>query len=203
MKLVLKLTILGLSIALYSCKNEDASFNDYKYANEEQVVSCGDLDTKLYNEALNTFEADILSFYKNKKTNIKSTYNTFLRDIVYEKIAYQDMVSPHTMKVFEALRKKPELWAGTELNYNAPIYKCLTDNFMAKDFSTTVNSLIETNSMRSDILLPPLQKRIKNIDKDKYLATFIALNMYYSQLVNIDPSLVTEKPVVQEANAAK
>ncbi|SFN73593.1 hypothetical protein SAMN04487989_103108 [Bizionia echini] len=195
MKLVLKLAFLIVSITFYNCKHEESSFSDYKYAQEEQVITCSIPDAQLYNEALHSFEADILNYYKQKKSNIRSAYNQFLIAVTYNQIPYEAIVTPHTMKVLKALKNKPELWNGNNMNYNAQVFSCLTDNFGSKEFATTIQSLINTNSIRVDILAPPAKKYIKTIDNDKYLATFIALSIYYAQLVDIDPSTITEKPV--------
>ena len=48
----LKLTIIALCLTLFNCKKETASFTNYKYADEENVIVCENVDSKLYMEAL-------------------------------------------------------------------------------------------------------------------------------------------------------
>lgn len=204
MKSQLKLSLIILSIAFYGCKQqEETVFSDYKYANEEHVITCSDLDTKIYNEALYAFEADILNFYQRENSDIRGAYSVFLKAVANKQIVYEDIVTPHTMKVLQGLKNKPELWNGNQLNYSAPFFKCLTDNFVATGIVPTINALIKTNSVRTDILAPPLQKYIKSAATDRYLATFIAFNMYYSQLVNIDAKKVSRKHEMASENVNK
>lgn len=197
MKSLLKLFIILLCVAFYSCKNnKDVLFQDYKYATDEQIIVCDNLDTKLYVEALLSFEADILNWNAQYNSNLSGAYTMFLRasSSSSNQVAYETIVSPHSMKVLAALKKKSELWKSTnKLDYKAPIFKCLTNNFIAKDFVRTINALTETNSVRKDVLASPLQKYIKMADRDKYLATYVALSLYYEQITYLDPALVTEK----------
>ncbi len=203
MKTVVKLTLVILSMAFYGCKQapKAVNFSDYKYTNEEQVIVCDSIDTALYNEALYTFEADILKFYKRENSDIRGAYSMFLKGVSNKQINYKDVVTVHTMKVLEALKSKPELWNESQLNYKAPIFNCLTENFKAKGIVPTINALIQTNSVRTDILSPPLQKYIRSAATDHYLATFIAFHMYYAEIVHIDPETITETPIMASEKA--
>ncbi|MGY0392868.1 hypothetical protein ACW5R3_09970 [Bizionia sp. KMM 8389] len=199
MKLFSKLTIGLLVLVLVSCNtNEPLPISSYKFANETQVITCSDLNNNLFNEALYTFENDIYSYYRSGNSTLKGAYSLFLREVNRKEISYQDITSPHALKVLEALKLEPNLWDSNNqsFNYNAPVFKCVMENFPTQSLVKTINSLTVTNSVRPDILAPPFQKYIKNADKDKYFALFIAFNMYYEQIQDIDPALVTEKPII-------
>ena len=202
MKTLMKFTVIVLCISFYSCKNESkvATFNDYKYTDTENPLSCTDVDTKLYNEALLSFEDDIVKAFNSRNDDARIAYSSFFRSLQRNSVDFQEVASPHTMKIFEALKNQPNLWNDDNtLNYNADIFKCLSSNFKDQSLATTFNALVQTNSMRFDLIAAPLQKHIKNANTDRYLAAYIALDMYYDNLFKVDASKVTEKPKKEEA----
>ncbi len=202
MKNLLKLTLIVVCLSFYGCKNENstASFSDYKYANEtENVLKCDGIDTKLYHEALLSFEDDIVKAYNARNNDPRVAYTTFFRTHLGNRVNFQEVVSPHTMKVFEALKEQSDLWnSDNSINYNAAIFECLSSNFKNQSLATTFNALVETNSMRLDLIGAPLQKEMKNASSDRYLSTYIALDMYFANLFKVDSAQVTEKPDVEE-----
>lgn len=202
MKLLLKLTVIVLCLSFYGCKNESTAvtFNDYKYTDSENPLKCGEVDTKLYNEALLSFEDDILKSFNSRNNDLRVAYSSFFRSLQGNRVEFQDVASPHSMKVFEALKSDPDLWnADNTINYNADVFACLSSNFKNQSLATTFNALVQTNSMRLDLIGAPLQKEIKNANTDRYLSAYIALDMYYSNLFKVDASKVSEKPDTKEA----
>lgn len=199
MKTLLKLTVLTLFLSVCSCKNDTNSVDlDYKYADAENVLNCDNLDTKLYNEALLAFEDDIMKTYNTRNSDVRVAYTTFFRAAQRNKVNYQELVSPHTMKVFEALKSDSDLWIDNTLNYNADILTCIGNNLSDKGLATTYKALIETNSMRPNLIAAPLLSKIKTANTDRYLATFIALEFFYSKLDGVDPKKVTENKEVEK-----
>jgi hypothetical protein len=202
MKSLLKLTVIVLCLSFYGCNKETSTvtFNDYKYTETENPLNCSDVDTKLYNEALLSFEDDILKSFNNRNGDLRVAYSSFFRNLLRNQVQFQDVVSPHTMKVFEALKGQSDLWnSDNTINYNADIFKCLSSNFKNQSLATTFNALVQTNSMRLDLIGAPLQKEIKNANADRYLSTYIALDMFYANLFKVDATKVTEKPEAKEA----
>jgi hypothetical protein len=190
----LKLTFIALCLTFFNCNNESAPFNNYKYANEETVLICDNLDTKLYDEALLSFEDDITYKYGANNKDLRRAYSFFTRDAINNKANYQEIVSPHTMEVFEALKKDKNLWnQDNSINYNSEIMTCVGQNFQNEDLQTTFNSLVSINSMRPDIFGAPLVKHVKNAHEDRYMATYVALDLFYSNLFDVDPETITEK----------
>jgi hypothetical protein len=201
-KTLLNLTIIALFLTLFNCKNESSTFINYKYATEENILVCENLDTKLYIEALLSFEDDITDKYEPKNKNLQRSYSFFTRDALAKKADYQAIVSPHTMEVFEALKKDKDLWnKDNSLNYNSDIITCVSKNFKVKDLQTTFNALVSTNSMRSDIFGAPLLKHVKNSHEDRYMATYVALDLFYANLFNVDPTKVIERPKTESKPA--
>lgn len=194
-----KLFVIALTISLISCKNENA-LSEYKYADKGLVLSCENVNSKLYSEALFSFENDILKNYgkNNPNASLVQSYNQFIRNAVYGRIKYTDIVSPHTIKVFEALKNENDLWDANNpksyLNYNSPLVKCIAINMQNADLKTTFNALLETNTMSPKPFGAPLMSNYRLVVQDKYLAAYIAFDLFYAKLFNIDLSQVSNKP---------
>ena len=208
-KTTLKLTFIVLCLTLFNCKKESVSFNNYKYANEENVLICENLDTKLYLEALLSFEDDIASYYDKKNKNIRRAHSFYFREAIANKAKYEEFVTPHTMEVFEALKKDKDLWNDdNSINYNADIFTCIASNFKVVGLQTTFNALVSTNSMSPELFGAPLKTHVKNAHEDRYMAAYIALDLFYAKLFDLDPATIIERiepsnneePVISQEN---
>lgn len=194
-----KLTTFLLALILFNCKNEN-TFSDYKYADKPVVLTCNNLDTKLYHEALYAFEDDILNFYSKNNTNttLVVAYSQFMRNAIYGKINYEDIVSLHTIKVFNALKNDNTLWDAnnnkSHLNYNSPLMKCISINIKDKHLKTTFNALLSINSLSPKLFGAPLMTNYRDVINDKYLASYVAFDLFYARLFDVDLSNVEEKP---------
>lgn len=194
-----KLTTFLLALILFNCKNE-STFSDYKYADKPVVLTCNNLDTKLYHEALYAFEDDILNFYSKNNTNttLVVAYSQFMRNAIYGKINYEDIVSLHTIKVFNALKNDNTLWDAnnnkSHLNYNSPLMKCISINIKDKHLKTTFNALLSINSLSPKLFGAPLMTNYRDVINDKYLASYVAFDLFYARLFDVDLSNVEEKP---------
>ncbi|WP_242205864.1 hypothetical protein [Aestuariivivens insulae] len=187
-----------LVLTLLSCKKEQ-TFSDYQYTDKGMVLNCESIDTKLYNEALFAFEDDIVNYYsKDKPTQVRA-FSQFVRDAVNNRAKYADMVSPHTLKVFQALKNEADLWdtnnPKSHLNYNSTFFKCIASNIQDNDLKTTLNALVSTNSMSPKLFGTPLTSQYSLALKDKYLAAYMAFDLFYAKLYDVDLSRVNmEKP---------
>lgn len=188
----LKLTFIALCLTFFNCKEETASFTNYKYADEENVIVCENVDSKLYMEALLYFEDDITSYYDPKTKDLRRSYSFFTRDALGNKAKYQDILTPHTMEVFEALKNDKDLWTNNSINYNSDLFTCLGNNFRIPGLQTTFKVLVSTNSMRPELFGAPLLKHVKNAHEDRYIATYVAFDLFYAKIFDIDPTTITE-----------
>jgi len=200
MKSTLTLITFLLVFTLFNC-NKQNSFSDYKYSDKPEAIICEGLNSKLYNEALYSFEDDILKFYQQKKSNITLVqgYSQFIRAAIYSPPKFEEIVSKHTLDVFEALKTDTDLWDATNtkshLNYNGKTLNCIASNIKDANLKTTFEALISTNSMSPKLFGTPLVTKYRNALNDKYLALYIALDLYYSKLFDIDFSKVNlDKP---------
>lgn len=200
MKTKIYITTFLLVFTLVSCKKEN-TLSEYKYADKPMALPCDNLNSKLYNEALYSFEDDILNFYGKDKKNLRTSYSFFLRSAIYSRVKYQDIVSEHTLKVFEALKNDTDLWglnnAKSHLNYNSKLMDCISKNIKNKDLKTTLNALLTTNSMSPELYGAPVLASYSLALNDKALASYIAFDLYYAKLFDVDLTQVgKEKPKV-------
>lgn len=172
-----------------SCKKENV-FTEYEFADKPVVLTCENLNSKLYNEALYSFENDILNFYGNDKKSLLMAYSQFIRLSVYGRVNYKNMVSEHTLKVFEVLKNESELWnlnnSASHFNYNSILMDCIAQNLTNPDLKTTLNALISTNSMSPKLFGAPLSTNYSSTLSDKYLASYVAFDLFYAKLFDVD-----------------
>ena len=195
---ILKLLIITLVINVVSCKKK-STLSEYKFEKKGIVLNCDNINLKLYNEALFSFEKDIETFYGKDKPNLTRAYSQFIRSAIGGRIKYEDIISQHSLNIFEALKAENNLWDAnnpkTYLNYSSPLVNCIANNIQNKDLKTTLNALISTNSMSPKLFGSPLMTNYSTATRDKYLAAYIAFDLYYAKFFNVDFSKVNlEKP---------
>ncbi len=206
MKSNLKLITLFLGITLLSCKNEN-KLPEFKYSEKPIALTCNDLNSKLYNEALYSFENDILTFYSKNKPNpsLIQAYSQFIRNASYGRAKYEDIVSEHTLNIFKALKLDNDLWDAnntkSHLNYNSKVIKCIADNIKDKNLKTTFKALLSTNSMSPKLFAAPLNTKYRNVLSDKFLASYVAFDLFYANLFNVDFSKVNSEKPAEKVNS--
>ncbi|WP_345276955.1 hypothetical protein [Litoribaculum gwangyangense] len=197
-----KITLIAflLAFTFFGCKKEN-TFSDFKYTDKPDVLFCDATNNKLYKEALYSFEDDILKFYgkDNPNPTLILSYSQFIRNSIYTRIKYEDIISEHTLKIFEALKNEGDLWDAnntkSHLNYNSKIIDCISNNIQDQALKTTFNSLISTNFMEPKLFGSPLMTKYVNTLNDKYLATYVALDLFYAKLFDADLSNINfDKP---------
>jgi hypothetical protein len=187
----IRLVYFVICLTLVNCKEEQPKLV-FKYADKPQVVNCDGLDTALFNEALYTFESRIFENYAQNSPNLSYTYRLFLRESTNNTADYNNLSNQHSLNVFKALRNTKGLWVEKNntisLNYKHDIFSCIGNNIQDKDLKTTYNALLSTNSMSIRMLKDVLIAKSSRLNTDKYLATYVALELYYSKLSNVDLS---------------
>ena len=183
---IFRLLAVTLILFVTSCK-KDVQLSKFNFAEKGIVVNCDKFDLKLLNEALFTFENDIVITYGGDKKNLSKAYSQFVRSAVYNSVKYKDITTPHTLEVVKVLKTKTDLWnADNTLNYNSKLFKCLTENIKSNDLKRTIKALTETNTMNKKVFGPAVLSNYRTAVTDKYLATYIALDFFYANLLNID-----------------
>lgn len=189
-----------LVATLFSCKNE-SPFSNFKYADKTPIFTCENANSKLLNEALYSFEDDIDKHYKqaNQNSRLDQAYSQIIRNSIFGRLKFEDIVSKHSVEVLEALKKEENLWNNdnpkSKLNYNSSALECISNNIKDTNLKTTLNALLSTNSMAPKLFGPALVSKYRNAISDKNLAMYVALDLYYAKLFDIDFSKVNlDKP---------
>lgn len=201
MKKVKNLYLIALAtfLILSSCKPQPKL--TYKYTSEEYKVACANEDTALLKEALFSFENDLKKYYNQTNGDLYRSYRSFVNEAIYNRAQIKDIISQHTADVFNVLKTKSNLWNGKELNYESALVKCIGENISNKNLKATFNALISTNSMNTKLFGMPLRSQVRSLTNDKHLATFVALDLFYSKLFDLDFAAVMKER--QEKEAAK
>lgn len=189
-----------LVITLFSC-NQKSQFTDFKYADKPIALTCEGVNSKLLNEALYSFEEDITSHYSNinQPASLNKAYSQVIRNSIYGGLKLEDIVSKHTVNVFEALKKEKGLWDATNpkshLNYKNKVLNCISSSIKDTSLKTTLNALLSTNSMAPKLFGPAIVNKYRNALSDKSLAMYIALDLYYAKMFDVDFTKVNlDKP---------
>lgn len=195
----LKLAALAIAFCFFNCKQEATTKTidfDYKYPSVQKMLDCENLDTALFQEALQSFESDIVNFYTPDNPVYSRAYSVFVAQGCSDKANYQKLVSDHSKKVFEALQQVDNLWIdnpnGRKLNYQHPIFQCIGAKMKKDPIRKTYNALIETNSMTVRMFEGQLRRNTFDMKDDKYLATFVALELFYGKLTDVDFNAAVE-----------
>jgi len=189
-----RFTLLIATVFLITGCNEDKF--EYRYADKEDTIKCnnGSVNTQLLKEAYYSFEEDLKQYFSKNTANPAQGYNMLIAMTTSGKGPEPTNTSAHVRSVMAALKKEKDLWVndnGTyRLNYNSDTVTCLGENIQDEELRTTFDALVSTNSMNSKIFASPLRTKIRNIQTDKFLATFIALDLFYAKLYDVDFSTI-------------
>ena len=172
----------------------------YKYSSRPAFLTCENLNAPLFQEALHNFEANLSENYSRKNPNLTYSYRQFINESVRNRANYNNLSTEHSLNIFEALKAEEGLWLSEgetlALNYDHEIFQCIADNIADKDIKATFNALLSTNSMSFRMLKDVLVSKSSRMNSDKFLATYVALELYYSKLSDVD--LSKKEPVSSE-----
>ena len=186
-------TLLCLTVFLtYGCNDS----LKYKYDAEPILVSCQGADSQLLNEALYSFFDDIEIYYgttsngKVNKMDVSEAYANFIFKGANGEADYGKIVSPHSLKVLEKLKKEKELWLdnskGSRLDYNAQFVSCLISNIEDKNIKITIKALKDTGNLNPKIISERLRLAGLNALSQPNFIMYIALDTYYQYLLDLD-----------------
>ncbi len=197
----LQLITFTLSIFLMGCQESKPTADlDYKYTNQKPVLNCDGIDTKLLEEAFHSFENDLTSYYTPQKPIYSRAYSIFVSQALAGKVNYSLMVSDHSKKVLEALKQDESLWTnnpdGSKVNFSHPVFECIGKNIQDKPLKQTFNALISTNSMSLRMFGQELRQKTFGMKDDKYLATYVAMELFYGKIYDKDFTLPETDEVV-------
>ena len=184
---------LCLVCILVSCDQKQALA--YKYVDLPQEVMCNKTPKALLNEALHSFENDLITKYDSIEKKYPTAYARFVIKGIMGREDYKGMASAHSHAIKDALLEEGILVknGGTSnLNYNHPDVKCVIENLEDKDMTRAINALLQTGNMDPKMFDTKLRGVGRNIKTKPYQATYIALDGYYQYMVDIAPDAPDE-----------
>lgn len=161
---------------------------EYQFSDQEQPIACDASYSPLLNEALHSFEADILKHNPAELKTQVAAYGQFMFKGMAGTAAYKDIASTHSLAIRDQLIAENILLTnGTKsnLNYEHPAVTCLIDNVEDADLKRTLNALLQTNSMDPAMFNSRLRNFGRQAAKNRYQSAYIALDSYYQNLVGL------------------
>lgn len=201
MQNLLKLFTIIFLFCLMGCQESSKKADlDFIYTNQGDVLSCDGIDTALIQEAFYSFENDLTTYYTPSKPIYSRAYSIFISQALADRVNYSLMVSDHSKKVLEALKQDESLWTnnpdGSKVNFNHPIFECIGENIQDEPLKQTFNALIQTNSMSLRMFGQELRQKTFGMKDDKYLATYVAMELFYGKIYDKDFSIPEDGEVL-------
>ncbi|WP_299252246.1 hypothetical protein [uncultured Lacinutrix sp.] len=186
MQTTFKFLALLIFVTFSSCNNSKTI--DYKYSESPKVLACDFPNGDLLQEAVYAFENDIINSYDMQYRNAAKSYSKLISTRLRGQLKLTDIASEHSLKIAKALKEDSSLWVTnngvTSLNTSHPVVDCIANNIKDKGIKTTYNALLSTNSLKPNLILPLLSGSTRFIQADGSLKTYVALEFFYSQLLN-------------------
>lgn len=167
---------------------------NYKYNEQHQVINCSETNNLLINEALYSFESDLLAYHIARNIDeeqhyLYMAYASFAYPAAMNEIDFNSMLSNHTKEVILALRNEDDLWlvksGQRELNYKSDLMTCLIDGINDEKLQSNLRSLISIDGMNSKLMADPYRVRIMRAMDNKEFAMFLALELFYQHTINL------------------
>lgn len=169
---------------------------EYQYSDKEQPISCDTQYNALLNEALHSFEADILKSSTGETKTQLTAYGQYIFKGMTGTARYEDLVSMHSLAIRDQLiAENIVITTGVKsnLNYEHPAVKCIINNVEDPDLKRTLNALLQTNSMDPAMFNSRLRNFGQKAGKSRYQALYIALDSYYQNLVGLTLDTTTNE----------
>lgn len=193
-----QLIYLVICLILVNCKESKPDIA-LKFSDKPVAINCDIDHSELFNEALYNFEENLFENHNVKNPNLNNAFRDFLKTSINNAANYNNITNQHSLDIYKALRNIEGLYLEKDnnvtLNYNHEIFSCIGENIQDKDLKATFNALLSTNSMSLRMLKDVFINKSGRINSDKYLTTFVALELYYSKLADVDLSKKHVKPI--------
>ena len=167
----------------------------YKYQNEQQVINCSNNDSKIMNEALYSFREDISKHFlkeiqKKDYLNFLYSYEQYIYRGAKGNLSYYEIVSDHTIKVYNELLKQDNLFIKTKgksnLNYKNDFVQCLINSIKNKEMKSKIIELINVGYLSPDVMAENYRITTSDAETDPNFLMFIVLDTYYQRLLDLD-----------------
>lgn len=175
------------SLIILSCGQTPKMQN--KHGDKEQSITCENQNNPLLNEALYSFEEDLVQHNQlDEAKTLVAAYGQFMYKGMAGTASYKDIANKHSLAIRDELIAEGILITTgikSNLNYAHPAVQCIINSIENTDLKATLNALIETNSMNPSLFNSRLRNFGGQAQKDRYQAAYIALDAYYQNLVGV------------------
>lgn len=171
---------------IYSCTMQPKL--QYQFSDKEQSLSCDGENNGLLNEALHSFEKDILEHNPSEQKTQIAGYGQFMYKGMLGTAKYDKIASDHSLAIRDALISENILLINggkSNLNYEHPAVQCVLSKIENKDLQRTINALLQTNSMDPSMFNSRLRNFGSRSGKNRYQAAYVALDAYYQNLIGV------------------
>ncbi len=167
----------------------------YKYQNEEQIIECSQIDSKLTHEALYSFKNDISKYYLKEiqdkdYLNFIHSYNQYIYSGAMGDVKFKEIISPHTLLVVNELKKDKDLFINVNgkstLNYQTEFVKCLINNIKTEEIKNKIINLIEVDYLSPEIMAENYRRTSMDTHIDPNYLMFVVLDTYYLRLLDLE-----------------
>lgn len=194
-----KLTLSLLALMMtFSC-NEGPTLS-YKYGSNPDMFECDYEKMDLIKEALYAFEDYIFQHHNFKgPETLERGYANYWSIAMSDRLPFIDKFDDHLKAVAREVLAQEDLWVMTNgkmtLNLYDDLGNCIIENFQNEDLKETMEALVETKTFRSDIFVPTVRRKTMQLLKDKAMATYVALDLFYGKLHGMDLDNTENNPV--------
>ena len=189
--------LVVITLLFNSCKQQKL---EYLYSDKDDLVACSSGgDMELIKEAVYTFEDYISKHYTFLGNTVAEGYNNYLKLLINNRPPAKEFFNDHLKEVVNVLKNDKDLWTskGTRLrlNYHNELVNCIIENIQDQEMNTTIDVLSSSGTLTTEVLGPVLYtKRHLMAKKDRALATYVALDMFYTKLIQMSaPDYVEEQ----------
>lgn len=205
MKTIKYYLLVFVAISVLGCKSEPNL--NLIYSKQEKIFNCDSKtpeDIALINEAIHTFEKDLLAgmmVSANTNPRLDRAYSGFVQRNINaaSNEIVKDMISQHAIDVFNEL-KKTDIFDSTQkgeavFNQNSSFVNCIINNLSEGQMKQTVTSLKKVGDLtpRMFAFSVTAQNSGASAYMNNDIKAFIALSFYYARFFEIDFKEFTPK----------
>lgn len=168
---------------------------EYKFQDKEFDIDCLGLDSKLVKEAYYSFRNDLAEYAMNNMVEIDHYDYSFSLALFVFKGAegtaeYKKIASPHTINILNKLKKERQVWDlqsdKSNLNYHSEFIDCLIEGIKNDEVKHAIIAFREVNTQSPKSFAELYRASIGDAEKDIHFATFLAFEIYYQYLYDIE-----------------
>ena len=199
---------MALLCVTTSCKEEPKLA--YKYSDKDPMFLCSEADMDLINEAVYAFEDFILTNYDfalNKE--LSSVYKNFFNNAEMGLTPMAERADDHLIQIINALRNEKDLWNINEgmysLNLDSNLLTCLANGIQDESFGRIFETLVSSRTLRTTTIAPLMRQQAFLLKEDKAISTYVALDMFYAKILDIDFSQSKQEvgKIIAERNSSR